>query len=426
MNDDVVFENLTLDQIRNEIIKFKNDVVSQRLENYYGTKSLGEIFGVSRKELVHSNFIAWLLSDQESHNLGNYPFKKFLEMLVLSSKATQAETHKSFFDSIITGDLTVDDLQITTEKNIKSVGRIDILVEAEIVYFETVKRLRVVVENKVITKEHGDQTTKYYDYYEGLAERDCINVYVFLTPISGIDLSDLEEPECSCKEYIHTNYQNLVDYLLEPILNKDISNKTRVVIEEYLQTLSQPTQDEENDEHKKGLIMAIGNEERELLTRFWEQNQKLILSTLYAISSNPDQDKDVRENISNALDSISGTKKDRSLLNIYFDNEIFVQDIKKSDLGYATVKLIEEKGLLDEEAFNFLREDKSCSFQLLKLSSEFTEGEVKYHRYRTNDESELIYKGKSYYVARNWGIGNIQRFMDKMSIKFSQIKYRKN
>lgn len=420
------YNDLTLDQIRNEIIKFKNDIVSQRLESYYGTKSLGEIFGVSRKELAHSNFIAWLFGNQESHNLGSYPFKKFLEILVLSSKGIQAEEHKILFDSIITGDLTVDGLQTFTEKSIKSVGRVDIVLEADIVYFETAKKLRVVIENKVTTKEHSDQTTKYYDYYESLDEKDCINLYVFLTPISGIELSDLDEPECSCKKYIQTNYQNLVDYLLEPILNKDISDKTRVIIKEYLLTLSQPTQDEDDEEHRQGLIMAIGNDERELLARFWDKNQKLILSALYAISSDPDQDKDVRDKISIALDSISGTSKDRSLLNIYFNGELYVQDIKKSDLGFSTVKLIEEKGLLDDDVFNFLREDRSCSFQLLKMPSEFTETEIKYRKYRTNDEPELLYSGTGYYVARNWGIGNIQRFMDKMSGKLSQIKYQKN
>ena len=55
-----------------------------------------------------------------------------------------------------------------------------------------------------------------------------------------------------------------MDYLLEPILNKDISDKTRMIIKDYLQVLSQPTQNEDDDEHKQGLIMAIGNEEREL------------------------------------------------------------------------------------------------------------------------------------------------------------------
>ena len=282
--------DLSLDQIRNEIIKFKNDVVSQKLENYYGTKSLGEIFGVSRKELAHSNFIAWLLSNQESHNLGNYPFKKFLEILVLSGRNQESNKHKKVFDAIVTGDLSVNELQIITEKSIKSVGRVDILIEAEIEFFGEFKSLRVVIENKVSTKEHSDQTTKYFNYYESLEGKNWINLYVFLTPISGVALSDLEEPECSCKEYIQTNYQNLVDYLLEPILNMDATDKTKLIIREYLQTLSQPAQNEDDEEHRQGMIMAISNDERELLSHFWDRNQKLILSALYAISSDPDQE----------------------------------------------------------------------------------------------------------------------------------------
>ena len=425
MFDDINFDNLTLDQIRNEIIRFKNDVNSQKLENYYGSKSLSEILGVSRKELPHSNFIAWLLNNQESHNLGNYPFKKFLEILVLSCKGDQASRHKELFDSIITGDLSVNALTTLTESSIAGVGRLDILIEAEVNYFGNNKTLRVVIENKVTTKEHSDQTTKYFDYYESLNEDDVISLYVFLTPISGIDLSDLDEPECSCKEYIQTNYQSLVDYLLEPILNRDISSKTKIIVKEYLQALSQPTQSED-EEHKQGLIMAIGNEERELLTRFWDQNQKLILSALYAISSDPDQEKDVRENIGSALESISGSTKDRSLINIYFEGDLAIEKIKKSDLGFSTVKLLEQKGLIDDSMFKFLREDKSCSFQLLKLPEEFTATEVKYGKYRTKNEPELIFNDQGYYVARNWGIKNIQRFMDKISERLTQVTYKVN
>jgi hypothetical protein len=53
-------------------------------------------------------------------------------------------------------------------------------------------------------------------------------------------LSDLEEPECSCKEYIQTNYQNLVDYLLEPILNMDASDKTKMILSPALTAFNDP------------------------------------------------------------------------------------------------------------------------------------------------------------------------------------------
>ena len=94
------FEELSIDNIRNEIIKFKNDVISQKLDKYYSTKSYSEILGVSRRELSHSNFIAWLLNNQESHDLSSYPIKKFLEILVISSQEKHQLEHKKLFDSI--------------------------------------------------------------------------------------------------------------------------------------------------------------------------------------------------------------------------------------------------------------------------------------------------------------------------------------
>jgi len=420
-NEDL--SNLSLDQIRNEIIKFKNDIVSQQLDTYYSNKSYSEILGVSRKELSHSNFIAWLLNNQESHNLSSYPFKKFLDILVISCKDHQSQKHKELFDAVITGDLSVVDLKVVTEKSIKHVGRVDIYVEADVSFSAQQQKLRVIIENKVTTKEHSDQTTKYFDYFENLHDDSWINLYVFLTPLSGIDLSELSMPECSCKSYIQTNYQNLVDYLLEPILNKDISVKTENIIKEYLQALSQPTQNED-DEHKQGLIMAIGNEERELLTKFWNKNQKLILSALYAISSDPDQDEDVRDKIGSALNSISGNKKDKSLLSIYFAEELVVEKIKKSDIGYRTVKILEEKELIDNDMFNFLREDRSCAFQLIKLKEEATETEIKYRKYRLNYDPELIFNDKEYYVVRNWGINNIKKFISNITRKVPQLRYQ--
>lgn len=416
------YDDLSIDQIRSEIIKFKNDIVSQQLDNYYSIKSYCEILGISRRELSHSNFLAWLLNHQESHNLSTYPIKKFLEILVLSSNSLQSSKNKILFDSIITGDLVVNGLTVTTEKVIPTVGRIDIYIEADISYSGNDQHLRIVIENKVTSKEHSDQTVKYYNHFEGLDD-EWINLYAFLTPLSGIELAELTEPECSCKRFIQTNYQYLVDYLLEPILNKDISDKTKLIINDYLQTLSQPTQNVDDEEHKQGQIMAIGNEERELLTKFWNKNQKLILSALYAISSDPDQDEDVRKKISSALDSISSNQKDRSLISIYYDGTLQADRIKKSDIGYCTVKILSDNNLIDSDIFNFLRDDKSCSFQLLKLKDEATETEIKYRKYRLNDDPEFVFNNKEYYVARNWGVGNIQKFINKIKLRFPLINY---
>ena len=132
MNIEESYENISIEQIRSEILRFKNDIISQQLDQYYNTKSFSEILGVSRKELGHSNFIAWLLNEQESHNLGAYPLKKFLEILVIASLDYHSLNNKDIFDSIITGDISIKSLTIDTEKYIAGIGRVDIYIETEL------------------------------------------------------------------------------------------------------------------------------------------------------------------------------------------------------------------------------------------------------------------------------------------------------
>jgi len=417
------FDNINIDELRREIRIFNNDENVNKLEHYYHSKSLPEIFGVSRKELPHSNFIAWILNESESHMLGVFAIKKLLELLVIYSKDIQLINHKELYGSIIISDFDLENIYIETERSIKNVGRLDIYIETDIKYLDKEKKLRLIIENKVGSKEHSDQTTKYYDYYESIKEDNDINLYVFLTPISSLELMDLESPECSCKEYIQVNYQSVVDFILEPALNKNITDKTRFIIKEYLQSLSQPTLDKDVEQYKQGLIMALGTDERNLLTKFWDKNQKLILATLYAISSDPEQEKDTRDNISQALSNLSTSNKDRSLCSIKYNGVIEVEKIRKSDIGYSTIRVLEKFGLINDESINFLKADRTANHNLLKTINEITATEEKYRRYRVNSEPELIYNNEKYYIVRNWGVGNIGKFIKNMTTKFNGLEY---
>lgn len=416
------FENIEIGEIRNDIREFNNDEIVNRLRDYYYSKSFPEIIGTARKELAHSGFIAWILNGRESHNLGEYPIRKFLELVVMHSNEPLIIRYGEIYDSIIVSDYEIENINVETEKSINNVGRIDIYLDFEFEFSDKTKKIRIIIENKVGSKEHSDQTNKYFDHFEGIKEEDEINLFVFLTPISSLDLNELQEPECNCKEYIQINYQSLVDFLFAPILNKDLTEKTKFIIKEYLQSLSQPALGVE-EEYKQGLIMALGTEERNLLTKFWEKNKKLILASLYAISSDPEQEKDTRDNVTNALDSLSNNK-DRSLYNIIYKAEIAVEKIRKSDIGFQTIKALEANNLLTPDIIKYLKTDRSCSFQLLKSTEEITDGEIKYRRYRVNNEPELIFNENEYYVARNWGVHNVDKFIEKMSNKFEGLEYK--
>lgn len=418
-------ETFSIDQIRDEIIKFKNDADFQKLENFYYSKSFSEILGVSRREISHSGFLAWLLGNLESHNLGEFPIKKFLDIVLKFSNDKLKLKHSDLFNSFVTEDYLIERLFIKPEYSIKNVGRLDIYIELTLLIAGKTKNIKLVIENKVESKENNDQTNSYFNYFNPTENSENIIIYVYLTPISTLELIELSEPECNCKEFIQINYQSIVDYLIEPALNQNISSRTQNILTEYLKSLSQPSIDEEADGHKKELIMALGNEERKLLSSFWEKNQKLILASLYAISSDPEQEKDTRDSIREALDSLS-SDKDRSTYNIKYNGQTFLRNFKKSDIGLQTVKLLEAKGLIDNQTIEFLKQDKSCSFLLLKKSEDFTETEIKYRKYKINSEPELFFNEEKFYVVRNWGIGNIDKFINKFASKFPGLEYETN
>lgn len=118
-----------------------------------------------------------------------------------------------------------------------------------------------------------------------------------------------------------------------------------------------------------------------------------------------------------------GEKKDRSLFSISFSGEPFEEDFKKSDIAYYTIMLLQEKNLISKQVFDFLREDTSCSFKLLKLLDEMTDTERRYSKYRFNKEPEMTFEDSGYYIARNWGVNNVQKFIDKMESRFPEISY---
>ena len=235
---------------------------------------------------------------------------------------TRIYRHSDLFNSFVTEDYLIERLFVKPEYSIKNVGRLDIYVELTLLIAGKTKSIRLVIENKVESRENNDQTNSYFNFFNRSENDDNIVIYVYLTPISTLDIIELTEPECNCKEFIQINYQSIVDYLIEPALNQNISTRTQNILTEYLKSLSQPSIDEEADGHKKELIMALGNEERKLLSSFWEKNQKLILASLYAISSDPEQEKDTRDSIREALDSLS-SDKDRSTYNIKYNGEVF-------------------------------------------------------------------------------------------------------
>ncbi len=114
--------------------------------------------------------------------------------------------------------------------------------------------------------------------------------------------------------------------------------------------------------------------------------------------------------------------KDYSLFTIWYDDKIYKENFKKTDIGYYTIKLLDEQGFINKEVLEFLITDKSCGFQLIKTLGEMNLDQ-KRRRYHLNKDHKIIYDDKEYFVSSNWSIRNIKPFISKITKKFPEIKF---
>lgn len=203
----------------------------------------------------------------------------------------------------------------------------------------------------------------------------------------------------------------------------------RDFISDYLRALSRPNVIEENDENnenKGDLIMAISEHERKLLTAFWEKHRQLIQAAAYATSNDPNQDEEARDEAGKVLQSFSS--KDFSQYTVLFYGKVVARDVKKTAIGREVARVLIESGIREED-FLILKMDKSSGFQLLKQEAEITETEQKYRKYRVSQVEPLTFpEGKDevqYYASGNWGENNIPKFQKFLKKNFPQVQLKR-
>lgn len=468
-------DELSEDQIIDLIADFYQDPDFEELKRLYLTKSFPEILAVDRREEIHSAFLAWLLDMKESHGLGDFPIKQLLKILVRRDRKQRLTRHgvngsfKNINGNVVktsTGDIDVEIINedfTITEMSVKrevpvNGGRIDILIDMEAIFSKKGKKnIYIVIENKVYSDEHNEQTQTYFYHFKKTPDNKDIILFVYLTPLSKSDLDNLIQPECKCKEYIQTNYQDLLDYILEPAVKKDISMRNRFVIEEYIHSLSLPAINIDNDEYNINLntILAMTNKTTDLLKSFWEKNEPLLKAALSSLVETT-YDVDIKKELNDALNALEQRK----------DNTKYKFGVMeangKMDLVRKVVIAILEKGIDPKElsetykkALEGLKENgkfvKDKTFEKLNEKDEFKNkmtcqskdkfcnpnnndlvlSEAEYDDWLIKNEGKkVIYsevevtvngKKKKCYVLNQWGYGNIDYFVYAYYKVFKQM-----
>lgn len=292
------------------------------LQNFYLVPSYMGLLNVGRKELQHSRFLAWLFDKKYfDQNSVNSPLFYLLDIAmrraVMQDKVSIFD--EKLYNNIIFRDFDIIDSTIILEDhfidNNSKPRSTDILLTLNCRYKGNSDDFTILIciENKVLSKEHDNQTEAYFDYYN---EYKGKKIYLYLTPLSSSKLDDYDhltqDEKCKCNNFIQINYQDIVDFILEPLMK--IENKFSqkyFIIDDYIKTLRYPIMEEKES---KKTIMAMGKEERELLTEFWNTNHELIELAIRALGEDS-SDNNLSNELIEELQATTEEKRRRFIVN---------------------------------------------------------------------------------------------------------------
>lgn len=261
--------------------------------------TLMHMLKIDRDEETHSAFLSHVfrtIPSQQVNSIENIPVESpvLLLMRLLAMKAQQQVElcdsvnrlvlsdlmEKSLWSNLMTNDCSVSVSKVKTEdynQTDSQKGRADIVIDCYVKYNDGSDpfKVRIVIENKIDSKEGQGQCKKYYDYYDNNHQskvmiRDGVkeNIFVFLAPHSPKETSD--------KHFIKIEYTDLLRYVFRPMLNNRSAYSENILqaIEIYLKTITSPKNDQ----------IAMDEEYINLVKRFFNNNEQLIEQVIEVVA----------------------------------------------------------------------------------------------------------------------------------------------
>lgn len=399
MSNTEITQEITREKVETWLMQFHSNPATRAIIRKINQNSILDIYGIARSETHHSKFLAWLFNPNESHHTGELALRKLLNIAVRRGieQNNQSKVFQWFKNTVLTSaslSLTsASDVQVLTESYVEdqgkkgAKGRIDILVTNLALGGELIN---LVIENKIYSNEHDEQTTTYFD---GINQKfpDKKNIFLYLTPKSNGEIPKGRGPSCACKDFIEINYQDILTEVLTSILEEPTSSATRIAIEDYIHCITSPSIHSKNYN-----CMAVDTATNELLKKFWDANEELILAAINAFATSGEN-------------SYKGINKAREAVTEFVNNKDYTQysingegEYNKRKLVEKVVRLIITKG---GDVMGTLENlDAKCANNLLR-SEDF------YNSQKTR-AVEIGYKGSSIYISNQWGIHNISSFIE--------------
>lgn len=166
-----------------------------------------EVLNISHLEIKHSDVLAYLFNNKESHNLKDTFLKEFIYEV---EAATNIDLN-----------LTLDDSYTIKREYAIPNGFVDLLL------MSYKHRTIIVIENKIQSKERDNQLKKYKEHFKDKGTGYKL-VFIYLT---------LNDEKASDDEYISVNYTTVIKSLERVLRYKNYSEKIEYFLEDYLEIL---------------------------------------------------------------------------------------------------------------------------------------------------------------------------------------------
>lgn len=166
-----------------------------------------EVLNISHLEIKHSDVLAYLFNNKESHNLKDTFLKEFIYEIEAASN--------------IDLNLTLDDSYTIKREYAIPKGFVDLLL------ISYKHKTIIVIENKIQSKERYNQLKKYKEHFKDKGAGYKL-VFIYLT---------MNDEKASDDEYISVNYTTVIKSLERVLRYKNYSEKIEYFLEDYLEVL---------------------------------------------------------------------------------------------------------------------------------------------------------------------------------------------
>ena len=415
----VVLKVHNMEQSTIELLtEYNIDPQNTAVKQYYDADNLWKTLRIERDENKHSAFLAWLFGHDV--NSENSPLIKLLNLLVRRSSDEQMDSQLKL--AILKAQLkiksatTTNEMAISRLSTLASNDRLDIYIKCDVKGVEKFSQLEIIIENKVDAVEGLPKTKKekaedwekdryqtqryYYACHENRKDDTTLQLFVFLT---GKAQKPMDE-----QHFITINYQDLVDYILEPYMkNSNIDKHTEMAIKEYLRILGNPY-------YKT--ILATTMEEKELLKDFYYRNKDLFMRAVDVMIATT-TDEEEMAGLVKLKDAINISRNRRYTINgngnysMYQVIEEFARYVMETDKTIDDVdKLVKSYTGSRRE---FLSDDKDKVKRIKK-------GKEEYFTFN--------YNNVDYYGTKEWSgdeDGNFQKLMNGINKNYDDFQIEK-